>query len=181
MSPATRLVTVEEYAHVPDPPGGRYELRHGVIKFTSFATKQHARVQRNVLGALFARCGSDYYFTMEFACRPLPEYELWAVDVGLTTTARWNATKNDAGLSGSPELAIEVLSPSNTEHEMQDRRETLFQGGCRQFWIVDTKSHAVTVWTHNGKNQIYRGTDSIPLEPYAAAPLPLSKIFAAID
>ena len=180
MSIATRLITVAEYDSIPEPPGGRYELHHGELVFMSFAKKQHARVQRSVFAALFARCG-DYYVGMEFACRPLPEYELWAVDVGATANERWEATSDDDWLAGSPELVIEVLSPSNTKREMDDRRDILFTGGCRQFWTVDYKTRSVTVATPGNPDRTYTGSDSIPLEPFASQPLPLAEIFAEIE
>jgi Uma2 family endonuclease len=113
------------------------------------------------------------------ACRPLPEYEVWSPDVGLTTRERWNATRNDDWLAGSPELAIEVLSPSNTKREMEDRRATLFAGGCQQFWTVDARSRTVTVSTPDGAHQTYTAADSIPLEPYATVPFPVAEIFDA--
>jgi Uma2 family endonuclease len=180
MSTTTRLITVAEYDTIPDPPGGRYELRHGELVFMSFVKKPHARVQRNVLAALLARCGEDgeYYPDKEMACRPLPEYELWSIDVALTTTIRWNVT--DRWLAGSPELCIEVLSPSNTKREMDDRRETLFRGGCQQFWIIDIDSRTVNTYAADGAMHTYRATDSIPLEPFSNLPLTVAEIFAGL-
>jgi hypothetical protein len=64
---------------------------------------------------------------------------------------------------------------------MQDRRNTLFPGGCRQFWTVDTRSLTVTVFAPDGATKTYTGTDSIALEPYSSEPLPLARIFAGID
>ena len=94
---------------------------------------------------------------------------------------RWNAAKTRDWLAGSPELAIEILSPSNTKREMQDRRETLFRGGCQQFWTVDFDARTVTVSTPDGASKTYIGSDSIPLEPFSSQPLPLAEIFAEID
>jgi hypothetical protein len=31
-----QLLTVEEFNRIPDPPGGRYELRHGEAVFVSY-------------------------------------------------------------------------------------------------------------------------------------------------
>jgi len=43
---------------------------------------------------------------------------------------------------GSPELVIEVKSPSNTKDELHDRAMTTLAGdGAVEFWIVDPKLH----------------------------------------
>jgi Uma2 family endonuclease len=180
MSTATRLITVAEYDSIPDPPGGRYELQHGELGFATFATKEEAHARRNVFVALFSRCDVDgkYFVGMVFACRPLPGYELWAVDVGVTTTKRWDAAEDKGWLAGSPELAIEILSPSNRKGQMQKRREMLFTGGCLQFWTVDTRKKVVAVFTPNGAVRTYSAADSISLEPYSDRPLTSAEIFA---
>jgi Uma2 family endonuclease len=41
-----RLLSVEEYEQIPDPPGGRYELHHGELVFAAFPFKQHKDLQR---------------------------------------------------------------------------------------------------------------------------------------
>ena len=43
--------------------------------------------------------------------------------------------------------AIEVLSPSNTEKEMERKRKEYFFGGTRLVWIVDESKRTVEVWT----------------------------------
>jgi Uma2 family endonuclease len=47
----------------------------------------------------------------------------------------------------SPTLAVEVLSPSNTEKEMERKRKEYFLGGTRLVWIVDEATRTVQVWT----------------------------------
>jgi Uma2 family endonuclease len=36
-----KLLTVEEFEQLPDPPGGRYELRHGEAVFVTWPVRQH--------------------------------------------------------------------------------------------------------------------------------------------
>src|ERR1035441_4395492 len=156
MATTTHQVTVQEFSQLPDHPSGRHhELRHGQVILMSAPPRYYADLQDNTFDGLKSRCGTLYRIRTEMACRPLPEYEVWAPDIGLTTKERWNATRNDDWLAGSPELAIEVLSPSNTKREMEDRRATLFAGGCRHFWTVDARSRSVTVSTPDGAHQTY--------------------------
>jgi Uma2 family endonuclease len=41
----------------------------------------------------------------------------------------------------SPEIVIEILSPSNTAEEMQEKRGLYFSKGALEFWICDGKGN----------------------------------------
>lgn len=45
------------------------------------------------------------------------------------------------------DLAVEILSPSNTEREMQRKRGEYFAGGCRLVWQVYPPTHQVRVYS----------------------------------
>ena len=47
----------------------------------------------------------------------------------------------------APDLAVEVLSPSNTEGEMNRKRREYFQAGARLVWILDPPTATVQVYT----------------------------------
>jgi Uma2 family endonuclease len=47
----------------------------------------------------------------------------------------------------APDLAIEVLSPSNTRMEMARKLRDYFGAGTRLVWIFDLRSRTVTVYT----------------------------------
>ena len=47
----------------------------------------------------------------------------------------------------APDLAVEILSPSNTEREMARKRSEYFAGGCRLVWQVYPPTHRLRVYT----------------------------------
>jgi Uma2 family endonuclease len=47
----------------------------------------------------------------------------------------------------APDLAVEVLSPSNTLKEMARKRRDYFNAGCKLVWITDPETRTVTVYT----------------------------------
>jgi Uma2 family endonuclease len=53
----------------------------------------------------------------------------------------------EAIFSVFPDLAVEVLSPTNTEKEMARKRGEYFAAGTRLMWIMDPESVTVQVWT----------------------------------
>ena len=169
-------MTVADFERIPEPPGGHYELHHGEPILVPPPMKEHARIQRKLMLLLHRLC-SGWYVDKEFAFRPLPEHEVWVADIGVVEARRWDATQDRAWLSGAPELVIEVLSPSNTAQEMNDREQICFQGGCQEFWIVDPKLNTVRVSTHDGKWRTYEQKDEIPLNRFDAASLHVAAIF----
>jgi len=46
---------------------------------------------------------------------------------------------------GAPDLAVEVLSPSNTVDEVTEKMSVCMANGCVSFWIVDPKRKRVSV------------------------------------
>jgi Uma2 family endonuclease len=81
-----------------------------------------------------------------------------------------------------PDLAIEVLSPTNTAEEMQRKLHDFFNSGSSLVWYVDPRARTVTVYTsadqftvlHEG--QVLDGGKVLP-----GFTLPLSKLFAELD
>lgn len=46
-----------------------------------------------------------------------------------------------------PDLAVEVLSESNTRREMENKRREYFQGGARLVWEIDPETRSARVYT----------------------------------
>jgi Uma2 family endonuclease len=66
---------------------------------------------------------------------------------------------------GSPELVIEVKSPSNTNPDLHDKAMTTLAGeGAVEFCIVDPNTRTVRVYSRTAGVQIYRrGAVPVPL------------------
>lgn len=82
----------------------------------------------------------------------------------------------------APDLAIEVLSPSNTRGEMARKLRENFSAGVRLVWIFDPPSRTVAVYTTPdqfttlGENDVLDGGDVLP-----GFTLPLAELFAEVD
>jgi Uma2 family endonuclease len=145
-----RLITVQEYERTPDPPGGRYELHHGELVFVTYPIRQHKDLQRRlrkILEPIAEPLG--FLVDTEYPYRPIPENEVWGADVACVKLDRHLA--ENKWLIGSPELVIEVKSPSNTKAQLRDKAMTTLAGsGSAEFWVVDPKTRSVTVYTKGG-------------------------------
>jgi Uma2 family endonuclease len=70
-------------------------------------------------------------------------------DVSFIPTRRLidGRTPHDAIAGIVPDLAIEVLSPSNTDREMEQKRRQYFAAGVRAVWEVDPVRRAVDIYS----------------------------------
>ncbi len=59
-------------------------------------------------------------------------------------------------LDAVPDLAIEVLSPSNTKKEMERKRKEYFLGGARLVWEVDPIKKTIHVYTAPDESKLVR-------------------------
>lgn len=50
----------------------------------------------------------------------------------------------------APEICVEIISPSNTEAEMQFKIELYLARGAQEVWLVDNKAH-IRFFTHTGE------------------------------
>jgi Uma2 family endonuclease len=178
MATSTTLMTVAEYEKLESPGDGRYELRHGEVVKVTFPVFDHVWLQHR-LQKLLSQLARDSGFVMvELPFRPGPEHELWGADVAYLTRARAEHARNARWLLGSPEIVIEILSPSNTASEMLDRERTCMAGGCIEFWTVDPKLRLVRVTRNDGTVGTYAEADRIPLRLFGEESLSVNEIFA---
>ncbi|MBI1917355.1 MAG: Uma2 family endonuclease [Planctomycetes bacterium] len=81
-----------------------------------------------------------------------------------------------------PDLAVEVLSPSNTEREMERKLQDYFGVGVKLVWYIEPRRRTVDVYT--APDQTTRLTAGQTLHGGAVLPgfqLPLAELFADLD
>lgn len=159
MSTQTGLITVEEFLKLPEPQGGHYELHHGEVILVPPPKWGHERRQRVVEQLLTKLAGHVGEVRMEMGFQAAREYEYWRADVAFLRAERANAVGDDEYLMGAPDLVVEVLSPSNTYAEIDEKRAICLANGCSSFWVVDQKRMKLTV-TEGDVIRDYRIADS---------------------
>ena len=93
-------------------------------------------------------------------------------DISFTTWERIQSLtvgfKEVAELPLAPDLAIEVLSPSNTQQEMDRKLREYFEHGAQQVWYLEPRKKELTIysapdnWTIVDKNGTVTGGDVLP-------------------
>jgi len=190
MSTTTRLVTADELLVMPhrDERGNdcRLELIRGEVRRMSPTGGTH--------GILCMRLGAALFHFVEahglgvalgaetgFVVRRDPDSVLGA-DAAFVSRARLEAVENlDKFVPFAPDLAVEVLSPSNTAVEMDEKIALYFAAGSRAVWIVNPKRRTVAVYTSPfdvrilGEGDALDGGDVLP-----GFALPLARLFAGL-
>ncbi len=182
MATTTALMTVAQFRELEDPPGAYYELRHGEVVAVTRPKYRHWEIQETLRDQLKARAGTLGVCGVELAFRPLPEYELWAADVAYFRRERRPADRIDDNFRGAPDLVIEVLSPSNTVEEMEERRAVCLENGALEFWIVSPKARTITVHASTTV-AVYKAGDSVPVDRFfpGQPAIAVNDIFADIQ
>jgi Uma2 family endonuclease len=157
----TRLMTVEEFDRIPNPPGGVYELYHGELVKMAYPKPAHTRGQLRIRRLFENAAGRAGVVKEEMPFRAVAQYECWAADVAFVSTKRWD-NMGDDWLVGAPELVVEIISPSNSLPRLMDKGHICLENGCREFWIVDLRRRTVTVLTARGE-AIYGAGQRVPL------------------
>jgi len=170
------LMTVEQYRQLPDREDVIQELHWGMVITLSRPKMKHAKLQLRLVELLRPKAERLGIIAAEVAFRALPEYDLRGADVAYVSQQRWDATDDDDNLHGSPELVIEVLSPSNRRAEIHEKAVLCLSSGAQEFWVVDPKRETVSVTKQGGVAAIYRPGDRIPLSIFHSE-LDVSEVF----
>jgi Uma2 family endonuclease len=87
---------------------------------------------------------------------------------------------DERGCQGSPDLVVEILSPSSKTHDKILKFNKYLQAGVREYWIVDPDSRIVDVFVwENGKYvaSAYSAEDGLPVSVLEGCVIPLADIF----
>jgi Uma2 family endonuclease len=171
MAVETKLVTVNEFVTLPDPPNGRYELRDGEVVFLPPVRLLHTKIQANLVKLLLPQLQAGGVVSAEFPFQPTSQYEFRYADVGFVSHARLQQSTDDGYLQGAPDLVIEILSRSNTWVEVEDKRELCLNSGCQSYWIVNPVRQTVQVTDFDRAVKTYTIDDAVPLATGASIPV----------
>src|SRR5438093_4704945 len=127
------LLTLEEFLRLPEPPDATYELIEGELVTVSPAMFRHNWVRDTVLVLLrtFVQAHKLGKVVAE------QSFHLFGDTVRVPDVAFVRAGREippDELPEGAPDLAIEVVSPSNTPREIDQRISDYFAASCKRVW-----------------------------------------------
>jgi Uma2 family endonuclease len=173
-------MTVEQYLSYEAPDGMRDELIDGEIILSPSPKPRHAGICMRLYDLLRdAPAESNFVIrfdtSMLLTGRDMPRPDVFVMDA-----MRWEAAElADKYPDGSPQLPVEIFSPSNARRTFKRKIDLYLRTGAVAVWVVYPEKRAVTVHTCEGAREFCVG-DSIQLpKPLPPVLIPVSRIFAA--
>ncbi|MCC6540320.1 MAG: Uma2 family endonuclease [Bryobacterales bacterium] len=170
------VMTVEEFRRLPESDTHIVELHHGKVVRMTRPKKRHDDCTMRIHDALPVGARKRGVAAREFTFRPMPEHELRVADFAWVARERWQQTDPDDNLRGAPEFVVEVVSPSNTADELQERKQLCLATGCVEYWTVYPKLLQVEAATATGA-RVYKIGDIIESITVPGLRLPVRDVF----
>jgi Uma2 family endonuclease len=145
-----KLITAEEFMNIPDPPdGSQQELVRGVIITMPPPKGRHGVCCSNVTYFIRAHVGAQKlgWVTCNdagFILERDPD-SVRGPDVAFWLRSRV-AEVPEGYFEVPPDLAVEVLSPSDTASKLQSKLDHYLRVGVRTTWVVDPEVRSVTIY-----------------------------------
>jgi len=162
------------YAAIPYD-GKRHEILEGDHFLNPAPNLYHQEISRRIQFQLYAQIELQELGVVIDAPVDvqLSERNIVQPDLVVITKKSWHIL-TPSKVKGIPDLLIEILSPSNPDHDLTTKRRVYEKCGVPEYWIVFPEEHRVLqLILRDGKYAEQEFTDSITLsaEPYSTVDL----------
>jgi Uma2 family endonuclease len=180
MATTTNQLSWEAFEQLPDGDGMHRELIEGELQISPPPKVRHGEVALRIYDALRA---------IETRARARAKHEIgyklgtdppsWIVpDASLLLASRDKEADRDGYFVGAPELAVEVISPSESAVDVERKVELLLAHGSQIVWVVYAKTRTVRVFLADGTSSLCGISDSLILAGILPGwTLPVAKLF----
>ena len=143
-------VTLAEYAALPKHP--RYELVKGALVELMTASREHERTAARTTRYMDAHAdqndlGEVYTGNRGYVTGPDSPATSRMPDVSFISTERLRPDIFGKLYDGAPDLAVEILSDSNTPAEISQKISEYLNAGGKAVWVIDIDARTLTVHT----------------------------------
>lgn len=175
-----RLLTADELLRMPDDDRRR-ELVRGELRIFMPPSAEHGsmavRLVRKIDAFVSSHHLGEVLVESGFKLAGDPD-TVRGPDISVVLNER--AAKIGPGFfPGSPDLAVEIVSPSDTYDEVQDKIEDYLSLGTREVWVVRLKQQSITIHANATAERTFRRGDT--LRESAVLPgfeLPIAELFS---
>jgi Uma2 family endonuclease len=147
MSPA-RVITDEELLQLPED-GNKYEVVDGELVVSPGAGWRHERIVAELITRLRSfvserRLGEVLSSSLLYV---LPSGNRRGPDVSFVSAAKAALLSPDTVFPQlAPDLAVEVLSPSDSPRRVQDKVGEYLEAGVRLVWVIDPQNRRAVIY-----------------------------------
>jgi Uma2 family endonuclease len=189
-----KLMTTEELLAIPDDGVERWLIRGKlhekypeIIGGTpmTFRNRFHSKTMANVATVIRMWLANQPNSGGEVLCgeagirlRGDPATTV-GVDVAyISAEVAAHQTDETTLVDGVPLLAVEILSPSDTQEEIHDKIKTYINSGVALVWIVDPNDRTVRVYRRGAPPELFNADQELTAEPHLPGfRVPVARLF----
>jgi len=155
MGAVRTTLTMEEFLELPEPPAGKRELLNGELIDLPPSKFRHDEIADRLVdrlkGAVAASgIGGRVFHEIVYQIGP----RNWLKpDVSITHPNQ----PVDEYLQGAPQLAVEIVSPSNTAEEIEAKIDAYLTHGAAEVWVLYPDSRHLWVYAPGISAQCHKG------------------------
>ena len=156
-------ITDEFLLRLPNNPGGKWELVEGKLQEVP-TTGKHDQIVI-WLGCILMPCGIDLgMLTASQAGFRMVGGNLRVPDFAFTRYDRFpNSEVPDGFIEFAPDLAVEIISPSEEPGDMARKVGEYFASGSKQVWHMYPETQTLTVFRAPQESVMYQPEDELDL------------------
>jgi Uma2 family endonuclease len=138
--------TADDYRRMEDD-GKRYEVIHGVLIMAPAPNRFHQDVSRNLCRIIYSflhthPIGGSYDAPFDVYLDENNVVQPDFVFVSKSSKAKLVAE----GVHGSPDLVVEILSPSTSRRDLREKRELYAKFGSVEYWVVSPETRQLQIY-----------------------------------
>lgn len=142
-----RKFTYEDYLKLPDD-SKRYEVLNGELIMAPAPTTAHQRLSLNlsvelVLFLKKEKLGELFYAPFDVV---LDDNNIVQPDIVFVTNEKKDIV-TDNNIKGTPDLLIEILSPSTGYYDLVEKKEIYEKFGVKEYWIIDPQKKWIEIYS----------------------------------
>lgn len=173
------LLTAEQFDNYPFEEDKRYELDEGELIEMTRPAYLHNRILKNLTYELEAFCRkslvgevliSENLYALSSSTRRAP-------DVAIILGDRQKELQGAKVIYVIPDIAVEILSPSETQRKIHRKLKQYFAAGVKEVWLIDPDSREGEIWTGSALSDVRDVSDTLASPLLPGFSLPLADLF----
>jgi Uma2 family endonuclease len=155
-----RRWTAEEYRRLPEGPP-YYELEEGELIEMPRPRRIHQAIIKKLLvvldNYLTQNPIGDVWSEVEVVLSPTRVY---VPDVSFLLTENMSrfGSDDDVAIQGSPDLAVEIVSPSTASRDRSKKLRAYYQAGVPWYWLVESDTLVITEYRYTADGYLVNQT-----------------------
>jgi Uma2 family endonuclease len=167
-------ITLEEFLALPDDPSVDREVIRGELreKPMTMRNRRHSpaesRVSQQLWNWLDSRPSQGGLIVAGEAGFILKRDPLTGVGIDVAYVSQEIAANDPTAtyFQGPPVLAVEILSPSDKQEEIDEKIALFLEAGVKVVWVVNPTFKTVTVYRPDAAPALYHESQTIDAEPH---------------